>query len=100
MAGRSRLGRSTPILTISSRTDPKDVLSRAKRGRELPSGTSPAPSRGMRILQTSALCFWATLTACGGLSVFEEANGDGSGSISSGTVAADVVRYTNDERVK
>ena len=54
----------------------------------------------MRVLQTSALCLTAILTACGGLSVYEESNGDGSGSISSGAVATDVVRYTNDARVK
>ena len=54
----------------------------------------------MRILQTSALCLTAVLTACRGASVYQETNGDGSGSISSGAVAVDIVRYTNDARVK
>jgi uncharacterized protein YkwD len=52
------------------------------------------------MLQTSALCLTVLLTACSRFSVYEESNGDGSGSISSGTVAVDIVRYTNDERVK
>ena len=54
----------------------------------------------MRIMQTSALCFAAMLAACGGMAVYEETNGDGSGGISSGNVAVDIVRYTNDARVQ
>jgi uncharacterized protein YkwD len=54
----------------------------------------------MRLLQTSALCLVALASACAGLSVYQPTTGDDSGAVSSGDVAADIVRYTNDARTK
>jgi uncharacterized protein YkwD len=53
----------------------------------------------MRRLLTSALLF-AALGACAGGGVYVPTNGDGSGSISSGDVRNDIVRYTNDARAQ
>jgi uncharacterized protein YkwD len=51
----------------------------------------------MRSQHTSALCFVVLLAACNHIQ-YQPTNGDGAGSVSSGDVSVDIVRYTNDAR--